>query len=140
MRPRDFNYFTFLFVHVFLTGSLSAGVTTIFGELTDTIGAVPAVLAQNLPKACNYFFSYIMIYTISSIVSTLLEVNGLINLLILSPMFDKTARQMWTRGQNLGLQKYSNSALRSTHPYNYSHLSSLHVVSPCLDISASQLQ
>jgi hypothetical protein len=100
-------YFTFLFVQVFLTVSLSAGITTILGELTDTIQSIPAVLAQNLPKACNYFFSYIIMHTFTTIVSTLVEVNGLINLFILSPTFDKTARHKWMRGQSLGLQKWS---------------------------------
>jgi hypothetical protein len=94
-------------VQVFLTVSLSAGITTILGELTDTIQSIPAVLAQNLPKACNYFFSYIIMHTFTTIVSTLVEVNGLINLFILSPTFDKTARHKWMRGQSLGLQKWS---------------------------------
>lgn len=99
-------YFTFLFVQVFLNVSLSAGFTTILGELTDTVQSVPAVLAQNLPKACNYFFSYIIMYTLTTVASTLIEVNDLLNLYIFSPVFDRTARQKWTRGQNLGLQKW----------------------------------
>jgi hypothetical protein len=99
-------YFAFLFIQGFLTISLSAGITTIAGELTDTIQAVPAVLAQNLPKACNYFFSYITINTSTAVVSTLIHVNQLLNFLILSPIFDRTARQKWMRGDNVGLQKW----------------------------------
>lgn len=99
-------YFAFLFVQVFLTASLSAGITTIVGELTDSIEVVPAVLAQNLPKACNYFFSYIMIHTITVVVCTLVQISGLINLFVLSPVLDKTARQKWVRTEGLGLQKW----------------------------------
>jgi hypothetical protein len=99
-------YFTFLFVQVFLTVSLSAGITTIIGELKDTIETVPAVLAINLPKACNYFFSYIMIHTLSTIMQTLLQISLLVELLILSPILDKTARHMWARGRRLDLQKW----------------------------------
>jgi hypothetical protein len=97
-------YFAFLFVQVFLTVSLSAGITTIIGELEGTIEAVPAVLAQNLPKACNYFFSYIIMHVFTTVAYT--QVNGLVDLFVLSPMFDKTARQKWMRGQRLGLQKW----------------------------------
>ena len=99
-------YFTFLFIQIFLTVSLSAGITTIIGELTDSIEAVPAVLAQNLPKACNYFFSYIMIHTSSVTMSTLVQFGDLIHLFIFSPILDKTARQKWLRMETLGLQKW----------------------------------
>jgi hypothetical protein len=100
-------YYTFLFVQVFLAVSLSAGITAIIGELADKITtSTPAVLAQNLPKACNYFFSYILIHTFTTIAFTLVNVNGLIALFVLSPLFDKTARQKWMRGQTVGLQKW----------------------------------
>jgi hypothetical protein len=99
-------YFAFLFIQVFLTVSLSAGITTIIGELSVSIKAVPAVLAQNLPKACNYFFSYIMIHTFTVIVSTLVQIGDLVHLFVLSPVLDKTARQKWTRMECLGLQKW----------------------------------
>lgn len=99
-------YFTFLFVQVFLAVSLSAGITTIVGQLSATVQAIPAVLAQNLPKACNYFFSYIMMYTFTTIVSTLLQAQGLVNLLVLSPAFDKTLREKWIRQESLNLQKW----------------------------------
>lgn len=99
-------YYTFLFVQLFLTVSLSAGITTLIGDLKDKITSTPAVLAQNLPKACNYFFSYILIHTFTTIVSTLVEVNRLLSLFVLSPLFDKTAREKWVRGQALGLQSW----------------------------------
>lgn len=99
-------YYTFLFVQVFLTVSLSAGITTIIGDLADKITSTPAVLAQNLPKACNYFFSYILIHTFTTVALTLVEVNGLLAVFILSPIFDTTARQKWMRGQALGLHKW----------------------------------
>jgi hypothetical protein len=99
-------YFTFLFVQRFLTISMSAGITTIIGELANTIQAVPTVLAQNLPKSCNYFFSYIIMSTITTVVFTLIHVDQLVNLFILSPIFDKTARQKWMRGENVSLQKW----------------------------------
>lgn len=99
-------YFTFLFVQVFLTVSLSAGITTIIGQLQDSVEAVPVVLARNLPKASNYFFSYVTIYAFSTVTQKLLQLNGLIQLLVLSPLLDRSARQMWARRTQLGLQKW----------------------------------
>ncbi|KAH8650341.1 hypothetical protein BGZ60DRAFT_550848, partial [Tricladium varicosporioides] len=98
-------YFTFLFAQGFLTISLSAGITTIIGQLANTIQDVLSVLAQNLPKACNYF-SYIIMSTIIVVISTLIHVKQLISLSILSPIFDKTARQKWTRVSNVNLQQW----------------------------------
>jgi hypothetical protein len=94
-------YFTFLFVQVFLTVSLSAGITTIVGQLSATVQAMPGVLTQNLAKACNYFFSYILMYTFTTIASTLVQVRGLVNVLVLSPAFDKTPREKWARQESL---------------------------------------
>jgi hypothetical protein len=99
-------YYTFLFVQVFLTVSLSAGITTIIEDLAEKITSTPAVLAQNLPKACNYFFSYILIHTFTTVALTLVEVNGLLALFVVSPIFDKTARQKWIRRRALGLYKW----------------------------------
>ncbi|PVH75949.1 DUF221-domain-containing protein [Cadophora sp. DSE1049] len=99
-------YFTFLFVQVFLNVSLSAGITTILGELSYTVDAIPGVLAQNLPKASNYFFSYILMYTFTTVISTLIQVASFVQLSILSPILDKTARQKWMRERCLGLQKW----------------------------------
>lgn len=99
-------YFAFVFVQGFLAISLSAGIITIIGELEHTAQAVPTVLAQNLPKACNYFFSYIMITTFITTVSTLIQAKKLINIFVLSPNIDKTARQKWMRGENVRLQKW----------------------------------
>ncbi|KAG0644996.1 hypothetical protein D0Z07_9212 [Hyphodiscus hymeniophilus] len=99
-------YFAFLFIQVFLAVSLSAGTATVIGELSGSVKAVPAVLAQNLPKACNYFFSYILIHTFTTIVSVLVKVSDLVHLAILSPILDKTARQKWMREESLGLQRW----------------------------------
>ena len=99
-------YFSFLFVQLFLTVSLSAGITTIIGQLRDTVEAIPTLLGQNLPKASNYFFSYIMIHAFTTLAFTLMQITGLIGIFVFSPLFDKSLRQKWMRRQSLGLQKW----------------------------------
>lgn len=99
-------YFTFLFVQVFLTVSLSAGFATIVGQMDRSVKSVPLVLAQNLPKASNYFFSYIMIYTFTTVAHTLLQLGSFIQLYLLSPWLDATPRRIWARRESLDRQEW----------------------------------
>ena len=94
-------YFTFLFVQVFLTVSLSSSVTTIVQEVVHGLDSVPAVLARSLPKASNYFFSYILLHGFSVSAGALIQVRGLINWIILAPLMDRTPRQKQKRQLSL---------------------------------------
>jgi calcium permeable stress-gated cation channel len=86
-------YFAFLFVQIFFVVLLSTGIATIIEQLPSTIQSVPAVLAESLPKASNYFFLYITIYTIGTVTAFLLQINTVLQLGILSPVLDQTPRQ-----------------------------------------------
>ena len=96
-------YFIFLFIQVFLVASLSSSITTVFAGLGSSAKSVPVVLAQNLPKASNYFFSYFILKASSTISITLICGEKLLNLL-LSNIRDKTARQKWTRSEALNIK------------------------------------
>ena len=94
-------YFAFLFVQVFLVVSISSGITTIISQITHDPQSVPAILAQNLPKASNYFFSYLLLQALSVSAGALVQIMGLIEWFVLAPLLDKTARQKWYRQTNL---------------------------------------
>ena len=94
-------YFAFLFVQVFLVISISSGITTIITQITRDPQSVPAILAQNLPKASNYFFSYLLLQALSVSAGALVQISGLIEWFVLAPLLDKTARQKWYRQTNL---------------------------------------
>ena len=94
-------YFAFLFVQVFLVVSISSGITTIISQITHDPQSVPAILAQNLPKASNYFFSYLLLQALSVSAGALVQIMGLIEWFVLAPILDKTARQKWHRQTNL---------------------------------------
>ncbi|KAH8601662.1 hypothetical protein B0O99DRAFT_588850 [Bisporella sp. PMI_857] len=94
-------YFTFLFTQVFLAVSLAGGaIATLTGLLGD-ITSVPETLATNLPKAANYFFSYMILQALSVSSSSLLQLATLIFWFILPKIFDSTARQKWSRSTTL---------------------------------------
>ena len=94
-------YFTFLFVQVFFVVSISSGITTVINELAHSPQSAPSILATNLPKASNYFFSYLLLQALSVSAGALVQVWQLIQWFVLAPLLDSTARQKWRRQVNL---------------------------------------
>jgi hypothetical protein len=100
LKIQDY-YFCFLFVQVTIVVSLSAGLTAIVNEVTHG-ASLSATLAKNLPKAGNYFLSYILLQGLSISGNALLRMDRLIGKFILGPIFDKSVTQMMIRrGQDL---------------------------------------
>jgi hypothetical protein len=54
-------YFAFLFLHLFLNVSISSGLTAVVYQLVSNVRSISTLLAQNLPKASNYFLSYLLL-------------------------------------------------------------------------------
>ena len=90
-------YFAFLFVQVFLVVSISAGITTIIPQIINNPISIPSLLAANLPKASNYFFSYMLLQALSVSSGALVQVSGLLSWYVIAPLLDSTARQKWKR-------------------------------------------
>lgn len=90
-------YFGFLFIQVFLVVSISSGITSILPQLYRSPASIPALLAQNLPKASNYFFSYMILQALSVSAGALVQIGGLLQWFVFAPLLDSTARQKWKR-------------------------------------------
>ncbi|KAH1371827.1 hypothetical protein KXV22_001701 [Aspergillus fumigatus] len=58
------HYFTFLYVQLFLVVSISSGITTMIPDLVSGFQSIPLILARNLPKSSNYFFSYLILQAV----------------------------------------------------------------------------
>ena len=54
-------YFYFLFIQLFLVVSTSSSVAALLNSFTQDLKSVAGMMAQNLPKAGNYFFSYMIL-------------------------------------------------------------------------------
>jgi hypothetical protein len=93
-------YFAFLFVQVFLVVSISGGALATLGSASQ-ITAIPDTLATQLPKAANYFFSYMILQALSTSSGTLLQIFTLVLWYVMPKFFDSTARQKWRRNTNL---------------------------------------
>ena len=94
-------YFLFSFIQVFLVVSLSSGLTATIQRLTNSPQDVPSILAANLPKSSNYFFSYMLLQALTVSSGALLQLGSLIGWFILAPINDSTARQKWARQLDL---------------------------------------
>ncbi|TEY38587.1 hypothetical protein BOTCAL_0486g00100 [Botryotinia calthae] len=94
-------YFAFLFVQVFFVVSVAGGVVAVLGSWSNDITSIPETLAQQIPKAANYFFSYMILQALSVSSGTLLQLTTLIFWFVLPKIFDSTARQKWTRNTTL---------------------------------------
>ncbi|KAK0390989.1 hypothetical protein NLU13_0491 [Sarocladium strictum] len=100
-------YFAFLFVQVFLIVSIASFFAASVDDLIDSLAKLSNVqsvldlLAENLPKAANYFFSYMILQAMSTSSGTLLQVGALFFWYIVARIMDSTARHKWARNTNL---------------------------------------
>ncbi|KAH7068142.1 hypothetical protein BKA63DRAFT_451362 [Paraphoma chrysanthemicola] len=89
-------YFAFVFVQLFLVVSISTGLTTAVQGLIDNPISAPSLLAQNLPKAANYFFSYMILQALSISSGTLLQIGAVV-VIVLFRFLDTTPREKVSR-------------------------------------------
>jgi len=89
-------YFAFVFIQLFLVVSLSTGITTAIQGLINNPTSIAQVLAENLPKAANYFFSYMILQSLSISSGTLLQIGAVIIIVFLR-FLDTTPREKVSR-------------------------------------------
>ncbi|KAI8648136.1 hypothetical protein NCS56_01545600 [Fusarium sp. Ph1] len=96
-------YFAFLFIQIFLVVSIASFFTVSIDELAANVGELQRardvldILSRNLPKAANYFFSYMILQSLSASSATLLQAGTLITRYVLGPLLDSTPRAKWLR-------------------------------------------
>jgi hypothetical protein len=99
-------YFAFIFVQLFLIVSISKGIFEVLSELSSQPQDLVKLLADNLPKAANYFFSYLLLQALSVSAGSLAQVSQLVIWFILRPISDNTARQKFNRQLKLPTVKW----------------------------------
>ncbi|CRK35984.1 hypothetical protein BN1723_015037, partial [Verticillium longisporum] len=107
-------YFMFLFVQVFLVVSVASffagAADELFANLQkfNEVDYIWTVLADNLPQAANYFFSYMILQALSSSSGALLQIGALLVWYVLAKILDTTARNKWTRNTTLSGIKWGH--------------------------------
>jgi hypothetical protein len=81
---------------MFLVVSISGGLVGFLSDAAESLKSVPSQLGQTLPRAANYFMSYVLVKALTGSSSALLQPVTLCAQLI-SEFRDITPRQKWQR-------------------------------------------
>ncbi|KAI8969798.1 DUF221-domain-containing protein [Trametes punicea] len=72
------RYFLFQVINSFLVVTLSSGIIAALPDLVNNPGSIPSKLAANLPRASNFFLTYIILQGLSGTASGFLQVVPLV--------------------------------------------------------------
>lgn len=86
------HYFVCLFVQLFMIVSIFLSIAIFLSELTQDIKSIVALIASNLLKVNNYFFSYMLLQRLFVNAITLLQINRIVTR-IMTCLHNKTTRQ-----------------------------------------------
>lgn len=98
-------YFAFQVIQVFLMTTFTSGASAVTTQIINNPGTAPTLLAENLPKASNFYISYFILYGLAQAASQLLNIVALLLFVILGKFLDSTPRKMytrWTKWQGIG--------------------------------------
>lgn len=90
-------YFAFLFIQIFFVVTLSTGVMAFVNTLASNPSQVMQTVAISVPKAADYFFSYLLVQGLGNSASALIQWVSLVKWFILAPLLDLTPRDKWKR-------------------------------------------
>lgn len=76
-RMLQHYFYAFLFIEVVLVSTISSGLTATIQSLVGSPYDVLTILATNLPKASNYFLSYVILQALSFSAGQLLQTGRL---------------------------------------------------------------
>lgn len=95
-------YFAFLIVNNFLVTVLASSATATVTKIINNPSSTLSILANSLPKSCNFYISYIILQGLTVSSGALLQVVGLFLYFILGRLFDRTLRKKYARFSGLG--------------------------------------
>ncbi|KAG9237312.1 hypothetical protein BJ875DRAFT_165028 [Amylocarpus encephaloides] len=90
-------YMAFQVIQVFLVTTFSSGAASVVTQIINDPGMATTLLAQNLPKASNFYISYIIIQGLGIAGATLLNIVPLLMLNVVGKLLDKSPRKMFQR-------------------------------------------
>lgn len=107
LAVQDYLFF-FDFVQIFLVVSIAAGALKSLSSSYNDVLSIPEILAQNLPLAANYFFSYMILQALGNSSGALLQYITLALWFVLPKLFDNTARDKWRRNTTLSVVNWGS--------------------------------
>lgn len=95
------SYFLFQVIQVFLVTTASSSASASYQQIAKNPSSVTTLLAQDLPKASNFYISYFILQGLTISSGALLQLAGVILFRILGKFLDSTPRKMYKRWSNL---------------------------------------
>ena len=89
--------FAFQLIQVFLVTTSASGAAAVATQIAKDPSQIPTLLAENLPKASNFYLTYFIIQGTASAANNFLRYDDLFEYLFYDRFFDKTPRQKYTR-------------------------------------------
>ncbi|KAJ5321343.1 hypothetical protein N7476_004345 [Penicillium atrosanguineum] len=94
-------FFAFQVIQVFLVVTIASAATSVVTQIIANPQSAATLLSQKIPKAANFYISYIVLQGLSFSAGALLQIAGLIVGKILGKFLDKTPRKMYSRWSSL---------------------------------------
>lgn len=94
-------YFPFQVIQVFLITTFASAASTVVTQIINDPTIATSLLAQNLPKASNFYISYFILFGLMTTALQFLNIAPLLFVLVLGKILDKTPRKIYNRYVNL---------------------------------------
>ncbi|KAJ5951839.1 uncharacterized protein N7479_010252 [Penicillium vulpinum] len=94
-------FFAFQIVQVFLVVTIASAATSVVTAIINNPASAASLLAEKIPKASNFYISYIVLQGLSFSAGALLQITGLILGKVLGRLLDSTPRKIYTRWSSL---------------------------------------
>ncbi|KAG5361440.1 hypothetical protein CJU90_2823 [Yarrowia sp. C11] len=115
-------YYAFQYIQLFLVITVSSGLTTTVQQIVDTPTSTPTILANNLPKAANFFMSYLILQGMITSMNNMLRVDELIFHFLAGMLPATTAHRKFSR-----LSSISEVIWGNTFP-TYTNLATIGII------------
>lgn len=100
-------FFAFQVIQVFLITTFSSGASAVTTQILQYPASAPKLLAQNLPKASNFYISYFILFGLASSSKMLFNFMGLLQCGV-GGILNKTPRQQYEHYINMSHLKWGS--------------------------------
>ncbi|CUS15877.1 unnamed protein product [Tuber aestivum] len=94
-------YFAFQVIQVFLVTTMSSAASSVGAQIAEDPMSATSILANNIPKASNFYISFMILQGLAISSGALLQIVGLILYKLLGMLLDNTPRKQWRRWSSL---------------------------------------
>lgn len=95
------SYFLFQVIQVFLVTTMTSGAASAVDKIIKNPASVTGLLSESLPKASNFYISFMLLQGLAISSGALVQIVGLVVYKILGMFLDNTPRKMFNRWSSL---------------------------------------